>query len=163
MARIPVMAGIKAEKITTNRLTTRVLFSGPADGVPVLFLHGNASSATYWEETMLALPDGYRGIAPDQRGYGDADRRKRINATRGLKDLADDAITLLDTLGIRWAHFVGHSMGGGVIWQIMMDYPNRILTVTQAAPGSPYGFGGTKDIDGTICWPDGAGSARIRR
>ncbi len=158
MARIPVMAGIKEERITTDRLTTRVLFSGPADGVPVLFLHGNASSATFWEETMLALPAGYRGIAPDQRGYGGADRGRFINATRGMKDLADDAITLLNTLGIRWAHFVGHSLGGAVVWQIMMDYPDRIMTVTQAAPGSPFGFGGTKDIEGNVCWPDGAGS-----
>jgi pimeloyl-ACP methyl ester carboxylesterase len=158
MERIPVMEGIRAETIETPRLKTRVLFSGPADGVPVLFVHGNASSATYWEETMLALPEGYRGIAPDQRGYGEADRDKLIDATRGMGDLADDLIALLDRLGLQWAHFVGHSMGGSVIWRVLMDHPGRVLSVTFAAPGSPYGFGGTKDVDGTLCYPDGAGS-----
>jgi pimeloyl-ACP methyl ester carboxylesterase len=158
MERIPVMAGIRDEMIQTSRLKTRVLFSGPADGVPVLFVHGNASSATYWEETMLALPDGYRGIALDQRGYGSADRDQLINATNGMGDLADDLIALLDTLGLQWAHIVGHSMGGSVIWRVLMDYPGRVLSVTFAAPGSPYGFGGTKDNDGTLCYPDGAGS-----
>lgn len=107
---------------------------------------------------MLALPDGYYGIAPDQRGYGDADRSALINATRGLRDLSDDALALLDQLGIARAHVVGHSLGGGVVWQLMMDAPERILTVTQVAPGSPYGFGGTKDLDGTLCFVDAAGS-----
>jgi hypothetical protein len=64
---IPTLAGITSKTITTPRLTTRVLFSGADNGIPVLFLHGNASSATYWEEVMLALPPTYRGIAPDQR------------------------------------------------------------------------------------------------
>lgn len=155
---IPTLPGITSKTITTARLTTRVLFSGSDDGIPVLFLHGNASSATFWEEVMLALPPGYRGIAPDQRGYGDADRSVKIDATRGLADLSDDAAALLDTLGIAKAHVAGHSLGGGVLWQFMIDHAPRILTVTQVCPGSPYGFCGTKDVNGTLCWPDGAGS-----
>ncbi len=155
---IPTLAGITAKTITTPRLTTRVLFSGPEDGIPVLFIHGNASSATYWEEVMLVLPDGYRGIAPDQRGYGDADRSKKIDATRGMGDLSDDAAALLDTLGIQKAHVAGHSLGGSVIWQFLIDHSDRILSVTLAAPGSPYGFGGTKDVNGTLNYADGAGS-----
>ncbi len=155
---IPTLPGITSKMITTPRLTTRVLFSGADDGIPVLFIHGNASSATFFEETMLALPPGYRGIAPDQRGYGDADRSKKIDATRGMGDLADDAQALLDTLGIDKAHLIAHSLGGSVVWQLMIDAPERILTVTQACPGSPYGFGGTKDVNGTLCHADGAGS-----
>jgi pimeloyl-ACP methyl ester carboxylesterase len=155
---IPTIDGITALTLTTTRLTTRVLFSGPDDGIPVLFLHGNASSATYWEEVMVALPTRYRGIAPDQRGYGEADRTKKIDATRGTGDLADDAFALLDSLNIDSAHVVGHSMGGSVIWRMMIDAPARIKSVTLAAPGSPYGFGGSKGLDGQMCNPDGAGS-----
>lgn len=155
---IPTLPDVLAQMISTSRLTTRVLFSGTDDGIPVLFLHGNASSATYWEEIMVTLPAGYRGIAPDQRGYGDADRDAKIDATRGMRDLSDDAVALLDALDIDKAHVVGHSMGGSVIWQMMIDHPERILTVTQACPGSPFGFGGTKDADGTLCYADGAGS-----
>ncbi len=155
---IPTLAGITAATVTTPRLTTRVLFSGGEDGIPVLFLHGNLTSATYWEETMLALPPGYRAIAPDQRGYGDADREQKIDATRGMGDLADDAIALLDSLDLGQVHLAGHSLGGSVVWQLMIDHPDRFLTVTLAAPGSPYGFGGTKDVDGTPHWADFAGS-----
>jgi len=155
---IPTMAGITAEIISTARITTRVLFSGPAVGTPALFLHGNLSSATWWEEVMLSLPAGFRGIAPDQRGFGSADAAEKVDATRGMGDLADDAVALLDQLGIDRVHLVGNSLGGVVAWRMIADYADRLLTVTQAAPGSPYGFGGTKDIEGTPCFDDYAGS-----
>ena len=106
--KVPTMEGITAKTITTPRLTTRILFSGPDDGIPVLFLHGNVSSATWWEETMVALPAGYRGIAPDQRGFGEAELEKKIDAVNGMGDLADDAVALLDQLGIEKAHIVGN-------------------------------------------------------
>ncbi|QPC81962.1 alpha/beta hydrolase [Phototrophicus methaneseepsis] len=155
---IPTLDGITAKTVTSDRLTTRVLFSGPEDGIPVMFVHGNVSSATYWEDLMMALPAGYRGIAADNRGYGGADPSKKIDATRGVRDLSDDLAALMDALGIETAHVVGHSLGGSVLWQFMIDYPERIRTVTQAAPGSPYGFGGSKGENGEINYPDGAGS-----
>ena len=154
---IPVLPGLSATTITTARLTTRVLFR-PGEGEAVLLLHGNASSATWWEEVMLALPTQYHAIAPDQRGYGSADRTKKIDATRGLGDLADDAFALLDTLGIQKAHVVGHSLGGSLVWRMMMDHPERLLSVTLVAPGSPYGFAGTKGLDGELITADGAGT-----
>ncbi len=155
---IPTLDGITVKTISSARLTTRVLFSGDESGTPVLFLHGNLTSATWWEETMLALPDGFFGIAPDQRGFGDADPAAKIDATRGMRDLADDAVALLDALNIAQAHVVGNSLGGSVVWQMMADYPDRLLTVTQVAPGSPYGYGATKDVTGTPTTPDFAGS-----
>ncbi len=155
---VPTLDGITAQTITTDRITTRVLFSGPEDGTPVLFLHGNLSSATWWEGTMLALPDGYRGIAPDQRGYGDADLSAKVDATRGLADFMDDAIALMDHLGHDRFHVVGSSLGGLVVWWLMARHSDRLLTVTQADPGSPYGFGGTKDAAGTPTTEDFAGS-----
>lgn len=155
---VPTLPNIDAKGVTTTRLRTRVLFSGPEQGPAVLFLHGNITSATWWEETMLALPHGYRGIAPDQRGFGEADPDKKIDATRGMRDLADDAVALLDSLGIERAHIVGNSMGGSVVWRLLMNCPARLLSVTLVAPGSPYGFGGTKDVRGTPCFEDFAGS-----
>jgi pimeloyl-ACP methyl ester carboxylesterase len=155
---VPAMPGVTARTITTSRLTTRVLFMGPEDATPVFFLHGNTSSATWWEETMVALPEGYRGIAPDQRGFGEADPQAKIDATRGMGDLADDAAALLNHLGIEKAHIVGNSLGGMVIWRLLTDHPEIFLTATVVDPGSPYGFGATKDLDGTPTTPDFAGS-----
>ncbi|HSR45262.1 MAG TPA: alpha/beta fold hydrolase [Acidimicrobiia bacterium] len=155
---VPTLPGIRTETVTTSRITTRVLFSGPTTGAPVLFLHGNLSCATWWETTMLRLPAGFQGVAPDQRGFGEADSEKKIDATNGLGDPAGDALALLDELDIERVHLVGNSMGGSVVWRLIADAPERIITATQVAPGSPFGFGGTRDVDGRPCWDDFAGS-----
>jgi pimeloyl-ACP methyl ester carboxylesterase len=155
---VPTLEGISAQTITSRRIQSRVLLCGPEDGSAVLFLHGNAASATFWEAVMLALPAGFRAIAPDQRGYGNADRNQKIDATRGVGDLADDALALLDRLGIDQAHVVGHSLGGSVVWRLLMDSPGRFLSATVVGPTSPYGFGGTKDVRGTPTFTDFAGT-----
>ncbi|HMQ30445.1 MAG TPA: alpha/beta hydrolase [Chloroflexaceae bacterium] len=157
MSSIPTLPGIESRMVETARLRQHALFSGPADGAPVVFVHGNNSSATYWEETMLALPAGFRAVAPDLRGYGDTEF-KPVDATRGCGDFADDVLALADALGLERFHLVGHSLGGSVVWAIMAAAAARLLTVTVVATGSPYGFGGTKDVDGTPTWPDFAGS-----
>jgi pimeloyl-ACP methyl ester carboxylesterase len=143
--------------IDTPRIQMHVLFSGPEDGTPVLFIHGNASSSTYWEEIMLKLPDGFRGIAPDLRGYGDTED-KLIDATCGVSDFVNDLLGLLDTLKIDKTYVVGHSMGGAIIFGLLPAASERFLGVTLVDPGSPFGFGGTKDIQGTPCYDDFAGS-----
>lgn len=154
---IPHLDGIRCSRIATPRLTFHVLFAGPPEGEPVVFVHGNVSSATFWEETMLALPPRFRSIAPDLRGYGESERRP-VDATRGLRDFSDDLQALVETLGLERFHLVGHSMGGGIAMQYAIDHPERILSLTLIDPLSPYGFGGTKDEMGTPCWPDYAGS-----
>ena len=155
---VPTLPGIEARTVTTDRLTTRVLFAGDPSGTPVLFVHGNLSSATWWETTMLALPDGFRGIAPDQRGYGEADPNAKIDATRGMGDLSDDAAALLDTLGIDRAIVVGSSLGGNVVWRMIGDHPHRISAAVQVDPGSPYGYGASKGEAGEPVTDDFAGS-----
>ena len=156
--KIATIEGITEKTIATDRLTTRVLFSGPQDGIPVLFLHGNVSSATWWEEAMVALPEGFQGIAPDQRGFGEADPTKKIDATRGMGDLADDAAALLDHLGMEKAYLVGNSLGGMVIWEMIKLHPAKCASIILVDPGSPYGFGATRDDQGTPTTPDFAGS-----
>jgi len=157
MPTVPTLPGITSKMIATKRLTTHTLFSGPEDGVPVVFIHGNFSAATYWEETMLALPARFRCIAPDLRGYGDTED-KPIDAARGARDWADDLKALSDELGPRPGHLVGWSAGAAAILQFALDYPDLVASLTLIAPVSPYGFGGTKDLDGRPCYDDFAGS-----
>lgn len=157
MSSIPTLSGVTSKIVTTPRLNQHVLSTGDTSGTPVLFVHGNASSATYWEELMLALPPGYWGIAPDLRGYGDTED-KLIDATRGMGDFVDDLLSLMDTLGIQRFHVVGHSLGGAVIFGLIGAAPQRVISATLAAPGSPYGFGGTRDAQGTPNYDDFAGS-----
>ena len=61
--------GISPEVVATTRLETYVLTGGPEAGVPVRFVHGNASSSRFFDETLAALASlsRYRGLAPDLR------------------------------------------------------------------------------------------------
>jgi pimeloyl-ACP methyl ester carboxylesterase len=157
MGRIPTLPGITEQHIDTPRISTHVLTSGPDEGTPVLFVHGNASSATFWEETMLRLPPEYRGIAPDLRGYGETED-KVIDATRGMGDWVDDLLALADTMELDLFHLVGHSLGGSIAFALIANAADRVLSATLVAPGSPYGFCGTKGETGTACYDDFAGS-----
>lgn len=154
------MTGIESIVIEAPRLRTHVLQAGTPTGTPVVLVHGNVSSARFFEETLLALPEGYWGIAPDLRGFG-ASEPKPVDATRGLRDFADDLHELfaaLELVGERRPHLVGWSMGGGVVMQYVIDHPDAVSSLTLIDPLSPFGYGGTKDVAGTLCWPDGAGS-----
>lgn len=159
MTTLSLLPGISASTYQTSRLRVHALTRGPLGDTPVVFLHGNASAARFWEETMLAMPAHVRAIAPDLRGYGRTEA-KPIDATRGLRDFSDDLYALLAEtgLGAGKVHLVGWSVGGGVAMQYAIDHPQRVASLTLVAPMSPYGFGGTKDVAGTPCWPDFAGS-----
>ena len=155
MSTIPTLPGISSRMIQTPRLAVHALTSGPDDGIPVLFIHGNGASATFWEETMLALPTGYRAIAPDLRGYGDTEPLP-VDATLGMGDMVDDVLAMIDALDLAAYHVVGHSMGGGVAMKLAMARPAAVLTLTLVDTVSPYGYSGSKDVAGTPCYDDGA-------
>lgn len=156
-----LMASVFSETIQTQRLATHVLSAGDDDGEPVVFIHGNASSGRFFEETLAALPDGYRGLAPDLRGFGGS-QTKPVDATRGVSDFAEDLADLSDALnlsgGDRRLHLVGWSVGGIVALAYAIDRPQEVASITLINPMSPYGFGGTKDVAGTPCHADFAGS-----
>lgn len=155
MGSIPTLAGVNSQMVATSRLKMHVLSAGPKDGVPVLFIHGNGSSATFWEETMLALPEGFRGIAPDMRGYGDTEPLP-VDATLGLGDMVEDIRSLVEAMGLSKFHIVGHSMGGGIVMKYAIAYPDDFLSITLVDTMSPYGYSGSKGVEGTPCHEDGA-------
>lgn len=152
------LPGIEIAQVRTARLETQVLAAGPEGGEPVIFLHGNLSAATFWEETMLALPKQFRAVAPDQRGYGLSDPAALIDATRGFTDWVDDAVALADYFGWQRLHLVGHSLGGCVGWSLIGSHADRLLSVTLVAPGPPCGFPGGHGERGELNYEDGAGS-----
>ncbi|GLZ78135.1 alpha/beta hydrolase [Actinorhabdospora filicis] len=153
-----LLPGVTARKVTTGRLAVNLLeVDGRDSGPVVLFVHGNVSSSLFWQPTMLALPAAYRPIALDLRGFGDSDPEP-VDATRGLSDYSDDLAALIETLGLPPVHLVGWSMGGGVCLQHLVDAPHTVASLTLVNPVSPFGFGGTRGLDGELCDPSGAGS-----
>ncbi|WP_344862339.1 alpha/beta hydrolase [Planomonospora alba] len=131
-------------ELTVRGLRHNLLVRGPIDGPPVLLVHGNCSSAAFWEPLVRLLPEHWRIVAPDLRGYGSTDAAP-VDATRGLRDFADDLAALLDAEEVFPAGtrpvVVAHSMGGGVAMQLLIDAPERVAALLLEAPLSPYGFG----------------------
>jgi pimeloyl-ACP methyl ester carboxylesterase len=154
-----LLPGITAERVPTRRLTTNVLAVADRSGPAVLFVHGNVSSALFWQPAMLALPAEYRPLAIDLRGFGDTDPEP-VDATRGVRDYSDDLAAMIDALDLEAVHLVGWSLGGGVVLQYLVDRPgaHRVTSLTLEDPVSPFGFGGTRGLDGVLCDPWGAGS-----
>jgi pimeloyl-ACP methyl ester carboxylesterase len=150
-----LLPGVRSRTIATARLRMHYLESGPEDGIPVVLIHGNLATGRFYEHLFPNAPDHYRLIAPDMRGFGDTERVP-IDATRGLRDWADDTHALVQALGIdRPIHLVGWSTGGAAIGLYAIDRP--VASLTFIDPVSPYGFGGIM-ADGTPCFPDYAGS-----
>ena len=161
-----LLPGVAATRIETARLTQQVLHADGVEpagpGEAVLFVHGNVSSSLFWQQPLLALAETgrVRALAVDLRGYGDTDALP-VDATRGMRDWADDLAALIDTLGLDRVHLVGWSMGAGVILQYLLDRPERVASITLVAPISPFGFGGTAGPDGARVNEDGACSGGL--
>jgi pimeloyl-ACP methyl ester carboxylesterase len=152
---VDLLPGVRSDTIETDRLRTHHLESGPADGVPVVLVHGNLSTGRFFEHLMPGAPERYRLIAPDMRGFGDSEP-KPLDATRGLEDWARDTRALLETLGVEGPpHLAGWSTGGAAIAAYAALWPVASLTLID--PVSPFGYGGVRR-DGTPCFPDFAGS-----
>lgn len=150
-----LLPGVRARTVDTDRLRLHLYESGPGDGVPVVLLHGNLSTGRFYERLMSGAPERYRLLAPDMRGFGRTERVP-IDATRGLRDWADDVAALLRALDVqRPPHLAGWSTGGAAIAAYAQERPAASLTFVD--PVSPYGYGGVRD-DGTPCSPDFAGS-----
>ncbi|WP_435735311.1 alpha/beta fold hydrolase [Cellulosimicrobium sp. PMB13] len=147
--------------VTTPRGREHVREAAAVDArATVLLVHGNCSSSAFFDPLLRALPDDVRGVAVDLRGYGDAEVRP-VDATRGVRDYADDVAALVDALGLGQGTplvAVAHSAGAGVVLQLATDRPDLFDAILLEAPMSPYGFGGTRDVDGTPLSPDFTGT-----
>ena len=92
---------------------TEIFYKDWGQGQPVVFSHGWPLSADAFEDQMYFLASrGYRCIAHDRRGYG---RSSQPWSGYDYDTFADDLASLIETLDLRDAVLVSHSMGGGEI------------------------------------------------
>lgn len=123
--------------------------AGPADGDPVVLLHGFPETAESWSRVSSTLTAaGLRTIALNQRGYSSGARPEGA-AAYAIDRLTDDVIGLLDELGIESAHIVGHDWGAAVAWVLAATYPGRVRTLTAVSVPhlAAYGWALREDID----------------
>ena len=100
---------------------------GPADAPPVILSAGLGGAGAYWQPNLAPLADRYRVIVYDQRGTGRSDRSLPANLT--IEDMAADALSLIEGLGLEHAHFVGHALGGAIGLALAVQAPERLASL----------------------------------
>lgn len=116
--------------VSINGVRLHLVQSGPRSGKPVLLLHGWPDYWYGWRHQIKYLANkGYRVTAPDQRGYNLSDKPSQTRAY-GLQTLQEDVRGLIDYLGHRKVHLVGHDWGGSVAWYFASNYPERLRSLT---------------------------------
>lgn len=111
-----------------------IAYEEHGNGEPVFLVHGFPLNRSIWYPMLPFLPKTYRWILPDLRGYGES------SVTDGVYRMdvfARDLVSLMDSLEISKANFLGHSMGGYVCLALARRYPKRInglgMIASQAA------------------------------
>lgn len=104
----------------------RYSLEGPADGPVLLFSNSLATSLEMWDSQVTAFASRYRILRYDTRGHGLSDASP---PPYSLDRLADDALALLDALGIERATFVGISLGGMTGQVLAARHPDRLAAL----------------------------------
>lgn len=123
---------IKSIEIEANGFTFDALEVGPADGEPVLLLHGFPDTSLMWTNLMTVLAEnGYHCLAPDQRGYSPGARPSNVNAYR-YEELIADGFAFGSELGDRY-HLIAHDWGANIAWLMLEEDPSPIASFTSIA------------------------------
>lgn len=128
-------------------------------GEAVLLAHAIGCDHRMWDELAAALAPRYRVLAIDARGHGKSPLPAR---PWSLADMADDAVRLLDKLGIARAHWVGLSMGGMVGQAFALGHGDRLAKLVIANSTSSYGKDGRGLWDNRIRLVTEGGLSAIR-
>jgi 3-oxoadipate enol-lactonase len=128
------------KNIEVNGIQVSYLDEGPANGMPVIFIHGFPFRKEMWEKQVSALNKTHRVIAYDVRGHGESERGA---AQFSIPLFADDLFFFMDALKIEKAILAGLSMGGYIALYAIQQQPQRIagliLCDTQCAADSDEG------------------------
>lgn len=138
---LPDQAGWAAARksvTTADGLTMTYVEAGPADGMPVILLHGYTDNSRSWS-LLAPLLTGHRLIMLDLRGHGGT---AAPVCCYGPDSLAHDVAGFMDAMGIAQADIIGHSMGsitGAVLAAYYPERVNRLVLISTAinVPAGP--------------------------
>ena len=109
------------------------------EGEPLVLIQGYGGTSAGWFLHVPAFSKGYRVVIFDNRGTGRSDKP---DIPYTMEMMADDVVGLLDTIGIDAAHICGVSMGGFIAQNLVLRYPERVISLVLACTN----HGGTHKI-----------------
>jgi pimeloyl-ACP methyl ester carboxylesterase len=102
-------------------ITLKVVIEGV--GKPLLFVHGWAASQRFWKHQVAYFSKKFQVITYDLRGHGDSDKPKKGYR---VSDHVQDLCEIIDGLGIKEPVLIGHSLGGMIALQYVLENPQRV-------------------------------------
>jgi pimeloyl-ACP methyl ester carboxylesterase len=110
------------ERTFTRKDATIHYWMDEKAGAPlVVFTHGAAIDHHEWDATLPLVAENFGILTWDMRGHGLSRPGHFV-----LQDAVDDLLVLLDSLKVKQAIFVGHSMGGNLHQELVFQHPERV-------------------------------------
>ena len=121
-----------------GKLDMHYIEYGPADGQPVVMIHGNPTWSFMWRKVVRALGQaGYRAIAIDLIGMGRSDKPTRMRDYTIARHEAWVREALFDRLNLKNVHLVLHDWGGIIGLRVAADNQDRLASITFSNTGLP--------------------------
>jgi pimeloyl-ACP methyl ester carboxylesterase len=138
----------------------RIAYQVQGDGPPLLLLSGQANNHRWWDGIREDFAGARGTVTLDYRGTGDSDKPDQPYSTEGF---AEDAVAVLDALGVEQADVYGTSMGGRVAQWLAARHPGRIrsLVLGCTSPGGAHGLERGNDVRRALAQPDAAAARRM--
>ena len=123
---------MESRRLERGGLVTAYAIEGA--GPPVLLIHGAGARLDAWDGVVAALGGRFTTIRFDLRGHGDSSKPP---GPYSAALFAEDALALLDHVGIGRCHVAGHSLDATVALRLALDAPDRVerLALLSAAAG----------------------------
>ncbi|GBE91436.1 alpha/beta fold hydrolase [Nostoc cycadae] len=115
-------------KVHVNEID--IFYEVKGSGEPLLLIAGFMCDRSYWSLLLPHLVSHYQVIRFDNRGIGQS---SIPNSPYSTQQMATDTSALLDVLGIKQAHIIGHSMGGQIAQELALLYPEKIKSLVLLA------------------------------
>lgn len=127
--------GYSMVEVPSGGATISALVAGPENAPPLVLIHGLGATKASWLTVVPALAARYRVIAIDLPGYGASSKPLgRYNA----KWFARHVMGLLDSFGYDRALLAGNSMGGRIVMECAMSYPDRVEAIACLCPATAF-------------------------
>src|SRR3712207_2363694 len=98
----------------------RVYYEICGEGEPLLLVHGGTATCRSWASHLPAFTEHFRVFAPDSRGHGRTDNPA---GELDYRVMADDAVALIEALGLQRPLVLGYSDGGQIALELCISYP----------------------------------------
>lgn len=102
----------------------QIYYEVVGSGEPIVFVHGFTLDHTMWQPQVEFFSKDYQVVTYDARGFG------KSSLPEGSYDHAADLHVLCEHLGIEQAHIVGLSMGGRIVTNFALAYPDAVRSLT---------------------------------